>query len=57
MQLQRNSNIELLRVIIMFMILLLHANIKTFGWPEENNTVTLLRIVAESINIIAVNIT
>ena len=31
---RRDSNIELLRIIIMFMILLLHANFLAFDRPE-----------------------
>lgn len=53
---ERQSNIELLRIIIMFMILLLHANFKAFGWPEDNSLVSFLRYGAESLSIIAVNV-
>lgn len=52
----RQSNIELLRVIIMYMILLLHANIFTFGWPEGYSTTSLFRLLIESITIVAVNV-
>ena len=53
---ERQSNFELLRIISMFMILLLHANFSAFGWPEGDSTTALLRILAESIAIIAPNL-
>ena len=51
---ERKSNIELLRVIVMFMILLLHANITTFGWPEGDTLTVVSRLSMESVTIIAV---
>lgn len=56
MLLERQSNIELLRVIVMFMILLLHANIFTFGWPEGDTLTIVSRLSMESLTIIAVNV-
>lgn len=52
----RQTNIELLRMVSMFMILLLHANVFTFGWPEGDFTTKLFRLSAESFTIIAVNV-
>jgi surface polysaccharide O-acyltransferase-like enzyme len=52
----RQSNIELLRVIIMYLILLLHANIFTFGWPEGETLTSMFRYLMEGITIVAVNI-
>ncbi len=52
----RHSNIELLRIIIMFMILLLHANFFTFGRPEDHSFTSLLRCFAEAFTITPVNI-
>lgn len=52
----RQSNIELLRVIIMYMVLLLHANFLTFGYPEGCNTVSFFRIAAQSATIVAINV-
>ena len=53
---ERQSNIELLRVIVMYMILLLHANFLLFGWPQGNNVVSLFRFTAQSVTIVAVNV-
>ena len=52
----RQSNIELLRIVSMFLILLLHANVFTFGWPEGSITSNLFRFTAESFAIVAVNV-
>lgn len=56
----RQSNIELLRIVLMLMILLLHANYFTFGAPSgtdliERPLLSGLRIYAESLTIVAVN--
>lgn len=40
----------------MFMILLLHANVFTFGWPEGGLATNLFRFSAESFAIVAVNV-
>ena len=53
---ERQSNIELLRVIVMYMILLLHANFLLFGWPQGNNVVSLFRFTVQSVTIVAVNV-
>lgn len=52
----RNSSIELMRIIIMFMILLLHANFFTFDTPVNHNLTTLLRCNLEGLTIMAVNV-
>lgn len=53
---KRNSSIELLRIIIMFMILLLHANYLTFGVPQDHSFLSFSRCVAEAFTITPVNI-
>ena len=53
---ERKSNIELLRVIVMYMVLLLHANVTTFGWPEGDTLTTVSRLSMESITIVAINV-
>lgn len=53
---KRNSSIELLRIIIMFMILLLHANFLTFGVPQDHSLMSFSRCVAEAFTITPVNI-
>lgn len=40
----------------MFMILLLHANIFTFGWPDGDTLTTLFRLSMEGLTIISVNV-
>ena len=52
----RNSSIELLRIIIMFLILLLHANFLTFGEPQDHSLMSFSRCVAEAFTITPVNI-
>lgn len=57
----RQSNIELLRIICMFMILILHANYLSIGQPSSQNAVlspcsTFLRIFIESLTVMSVNI-
>ena len=52
----RNSSIELMRIIIMFMILILHANFFTFDIPVNHNLTTLLRCNLEGLTIMAVNV-
>ena len=52
----RNSNIELLRIIIMFLILVLHANFKAFDVPNDCSVISLGRSFLESICIVSVNI-
>lgn len=54
---QRNSSFELLRIIIMFMILLLHANYVTLGKPTNNfSLLGFGQNLAEALTIIPVNI-
>ena len=56
MILQRKSNMELLRIISMFMILLLHANFYTFKAPTDIGVQSFLRIATQSATIIGVNL-
>lgn len=54
---KRQGNIELLRIVIMFMILVLHANFVTWGKPENSfSAIGLSRNILESLTIIPVNI-
>ena len=53
---ERNSNIELLRILIMFMILLLHANVMSFGMPTDYSVKSFLRSFAEAFTLTPVNI-
>ena len=52
----RNSSIELLRIIIMYMILLLHANFLTFGAPQGHSLLSFARCFAEAFTLTPVNI-
>lgn len=57
---QRDSNMELLRIVSMFLVLIVHANFRALPLPtvEEANTEvlsTLLRFFTESFSIICVN--
>lgn len=54
--LKRNSNIELLRIVIMFMILLLHANFFTFKMPTDHSYISFSRCFAEAFTLTPVNI-
>ena len=52
--LTRDSNMELLRITVMFLILLLHANYFTFGSPKDHSINSLLRCAAQSFCSVAV---
>lgn len=57
----RNSNIEFLRILSMFLILALHANYLSIGWPTTEEAVikpisTFVRVSFEEICIICVNL-
>ncbi len=52
----RDSSIELLRIIIMFMILLLHANFLAFGIPQDHSFLSFSRCLAEAFTLSPVNI-
>lgn len=52
----RNSNIELLRIIIMFMILLLHSNFLAFDIPKDYSLISFSRCFAEAFTLTPVNI-
>lgn len=52
----RSSNIELLRIVIMFMIPLLHANVYTFDEPTDHSLISFSRCFAQVFTITPVNI-
>lgn len=52
----RDSNVELLRIIIMFLILLLHANFLVFGKPLDYSFKSFTRSFAEAFTLTPVNI-
>ena len=57
----RESNFELLRIIAMFMILILHADFKTFGFPTNEDlmqspTLAYVRVFYEMACVVAVNV-
>lgn len=58
---QRQSNIELLRCLSMFMVLLLHSSFLAFGMPDvdaiQSNPVLLGgRILQQGVGIVAVDV-
>lgn len=59
---KRESNFELLRDVAMFMILMLHANIWSQGWPAAADLLSgkpggvICRTIMESISIVSVNV-
>ena len=58
---KRQSNIELLRIIAMTMVLTLHADYLSLGAPTpceilEHPMISIVRIVIESMSIVAVNV-
>lgn len=55
MEKRKSSGIELLRVVSMFFILVLHANMFTFGRPESYSTTSLLSYFVTSVTIIGIN--
>lgn len=57
----RQSNIELLRIIAMLLVLVLHADFYSLGWPNQENlhsqpSQTIVMIVIECIAIFSVNV-
>ena len=57
----RQSNVELLRIIAMVMVLILHADYFSLGAPTqceitESPMTSIIRIVIESMSIVAVNV-
>lgn len=57
----RQSNIELLRCVAMFMVLVLHANFKSFGGPDSTDLIScpmasFIRVFFEMLSIVAVNV-
>ena len=55
MEKRKYSGIELLRVVSMFFILVLHANMYTFGRPSSYSLSSLLSYFVTSITIIGIN--
>lgn len=53
---QRNSSIELLRILIMYMILLVHTNYFVFGGPEDHSMTSFMRCLAEAFTLMPVEI-
>lgn len=58
---ERQSNLELLRIIAIFLIMVVHANYYTFGMPQpneirENPILDLLYIGLENISIVCVDV-
>ncbi|HIZ05884.1 MAG TPA: hypothetical protein H9818_08530 [Candidatus Phocaeicola gallistercoris] len=59
--LQRQSNIELLRIVTMFLVLVVHADFMALGEPKPNDMYlqplsTVARILMESLSIVCVNV-
>ena len=57
----RLSNIELLRIVSMFCVLIVHADYGALGWPDQselfsNTNYTIIRTIIESLAIVAVNV-
>ncbi len=52
----RNSSIELLRIVAMFMILLLHANFASFNAPQDVSLRSFARCLADAFTVTPVNI-
>lgn len=57
----RQSNMELLRILAMFLVLVVHANFKSIGIPTEwdfvnNFTLSFCRVYVESVAIVCVNV-
>lgn len=58
---ERSSNIELLRIIAMFLVLLVHSQFYSLGLPTSENLNssafdTILRIVTQSLSLVCVNV-
>jgi surface polysaccharide O-acyltransferase-like enzyme len=58
---ERQSNIELLRIIAMFLVLVVHCDYRTFGAPSlelihSNTLSSFLKILVENISIICVDV-
>lgn len=58
---ERQSNLELLRIIAIFLIMVVHANYYTFGMPQpneirENPILNLLYIGLENISVVCVDV-
>ena len=58
---ERESNMELLRIVAMFLILVLHSNFFTIGEPSANDIiqepiVSTTRVLVKALSIIGVNV-
>lgn len=58
---QRNSSLELLRILLMLLILLLHANYTAIGYPPREELLSspllgYLQLTAEALCVVAVNV-
>ena len=58
---QRDSNMELLRIVAMLLVLVVHSGFKSLGYPTEEEAIAnpisiYMRYVVESISIICVNV-
>ncbi len=57
----RKSNIELLRIVAMLLVLVVHVDFFSIGWPDKNEIInnpisTFMRIEFESLAIVCVNV-
>lgn len=57
----RQSNVELLRIIAMFLVLIVHADFASIGYPTANDfstspTSTFFRILTQSLSFVCVNL-
>lgn len=53
---QRESNMELCRIIAISLVVMVHSQFATFGIPQEFNSISILRIILQSVSIIGVNV-
>lgn len=53
---QRESNMELCRIIAISLVVMVHSQFATFGIPQEYNSISIIRIILQSISIIGVNV-
>jgi len=53
---QRESNMELCRIIAISLVVMVHSQFATFGIPQEFNYISILHIILQSVSIIGVNV-
>lgn len=53
---QRESNMELCRIIAISLVVMVHSQFATFGIPQEFTPYSILRIILQSVSIIGVNV-